>query len=483
VKKTHVRLLAAGVCLLFVILAGCQPTPETPPVVGKNDGDNKITSLFGETSATEGPYEAPDHWKEDAPITSAALSVMIDANVTAPDVTKFPVVKVDDHRFTQEEADEIIASLADGHEIFPPPEGMSREDKERYLLGMKARLAELKAIPNPSEAELIWIAKYEDVTIPQLEAEIAAMPEDATPEPFTTNFQPNTSEGGTYIMVAVDFGGERLAGIYISNGSDEVLGGVSMPCSRVGFNSRESNMYFTLDRTTREVTKENAIPNGTSITREEAIAQAEALMRKAGLTDMRLVLTMPASFSPGSVSDPTKQCWVLGYYPIVNGIPIAAIKRNVNPSALFDSYPGEDSDYIASFYSPVVLFYIDETGVWMQWDGQIDIQETLNENAVLLPFNQIQERITQQLPITYAAKEGTTEVHVTRVELNYMRARIKDTQDGYMLIPVWDVIGYTDEPLSNALAKGPKANPEDFLETLLTISAIDGAVLDRQLGY
>jgi hypothetical protein len=93
-------------------------------------------------------------------------------------------------------------------------------------------------------------------------------------------------------------------------------------------------------------------------------------------------------------------------------------------------------NYIASFSSPVASFHIIDDGIDMWWNGPIDIQETLNENAVLLPFDQIQERIKQQLLIKYVAKEGITEVHVTRVELAYMRARIKDTQDGYMLIPV-----------------------------------------------
>jgi hypothetical protein len=95
--KTHVGLLAIFFCVLFVILAGCQPTPEKPVVVGKNDGDNEVTSLFGKTSETEGSYEAPESWKEETPITSAGLTVAIDAEITVPNVTKFPVVKVDDH--------------------------------------------------------------------------------------------------------------------------------------------------------------------------------------------------------------------------------------------------------------------------------------------------------------------------------------------------------------------------------------------------
>jgi hypothetical protein len=469
--------------ILMLLLTGCQPTPEAPVVVGKNDGDNKVTALFGETSETEGSYEASESWKEETPITSGKLSVMIDAEISGPNVTKFPVVKVGDHVFTQAEADKIIAILSEGNELFPIT--MTREDKVRYLLAAKARLAELKAIESPSEAELIWIDKYEDVTIPQLEAEIAAMPEGATPAPFTTDFQPNPETGGTIIQVSADLGGGNLAKMDITNGSDDVQGGYSQPSSGVTFGTRSSIMYDTFDYNTREVTKENAIPNGTNVTHEEALAQAEALMRKVGLTDMRLALTIPASAMAGSTADTSNQCWFLRYYPLVNGIPIASMKRNNFTTMPWFTPPDDSDEFNAAFYSTEVIFYIDDTGIWMRWSAPLDLLETLNENAVLLPFDQIQERIKQQLSIKYAAKEGITEVHVTRVELNYMRARIKDTQDGYMLVPVWDVIGYTDQPIHNPFdgTDGPRVNPQDFLETLLTISAIDGSVLDRQHGY
>jgi hypothetical protein len=306
--------------------------------------------------------------------------------------------------------------------------------------------------------------------------EIQAMPEGETPAPVTTDFQPNSILGGTQIRVLTDLGAENLANIVISNGSDEVSGGSSFPSGSVMFgNGITGGVSSMIDEEKREVTKEDAVPAGVIITREEAVAQAEAMLVKLGLTDMHLALTIPAF-----VDNPSKQFWMFMYVPTVNGIPIATYKLNRN--AFYVTQSTSNEEYNSVFSSPVVTFQIDDSGIWMQWAGPIDIQETLNENAVLLPFEDIQARIKQQLPIKYAAREGVTQVHVTRIELNYMRARIKDTQDGYMLLPVWDVIGYNDEPLTGT-AKGPKANPEDFLETLLTISAIDGSVLDRRLGY
>jgi hypothetical protein len=218
--------------ILMLLLTGCQPTPETPVVVGKNDGDNNITALFGETSETEGRYEAKESWKEET-------------QVTVPDVTKFPVVKVDDHVFTQEEADELLASLSEGNALFPKE--MTRADKEELLLVMKARLAEFKAKSSPSESDLFIIADYEDRKIPLLEAEIKAMPEGATAKPFTTDFQPYSVTGGAIIEVLTDLGKDKLAYISVVNGSkEEVTNDFSMPSGMVTLNN-ETYDYWTID--------------------------------------------------------------------------------------------------------------------------------------------------------------------------------------------------------------------------------------------
>jgi hypothetical protein len=77
-KRICSKVLILALFLLLLMLTGCQPTPETPVVVGKNDGDNKVTALFGETSETEGPYTAPQSWLETLLTLNAMDGSVID---------------------------------------------------------------------------------------------------------------------------------------------------------------------------------------------------------------------------------------------------------------------------------------------------------------------------------------------------------------------------------------------------------------------
>ncbi len=98
---------------------------------------------------------------------------------------------------------------------------------------------------------------------------------------------------------------------------------------------------------------------------------------------MYLALTIPASLCTTlSTTDASKQCWMFIYVPIVNGIPIEMEKENMR--ARYKHAVSTNEEYNASFSNPVVSFQIDDSGIDMWWDGPIDIQETLNENAVLL---------------------------------------------------------------------------------------------------
>ena len=71
-------------------------------------------------------------------------------------------------------------------------------------------------------------------------------------------------------------------------------------------------------------------------------------------------------------------------------------------------------------------------------------------------------------------------VHITRLELGLMRVRSEDAQNEYRLIPVWDVIGYEDVDRITGVAN---PDPQNHIETLLTLNAVDGSTVDRDMGF
>ena len=64
---------------------------------------------------------------------------------------------------------------------------------------------------------------------------------------------------------------------------------------------------------------------------------------------------------------------------------------------------------------------------------------------------------------------------MNRVHLGLMRIKAKDTRGEGLLIPVWDFWGTRDFP----------ADSGEYVDEqiLLTVNAIDGTVIDRDLGY
>ncbi|MHB1313950.1 MAG: DUF6034 family protein [Christensenellales bacterium] len=469
-KKICTKMLALLLILLTLFaITGCQPTPDEPPVVGKNNTNALV-------EGTEAPYEAPEHWKEDKPIILKDLTVTIDADILTPNVAKYPVVSVRDKVFTQEEADKIISVLSQGKQLYSNKE--TRSELEQYLITLKAEVERLKK--EDSSSELILI--YEQYQIPNIEKRIQKLPEQDTEEPPVTDFA-MSEYGWEQISVRADAGQNVKAAITIINGSDTMLQyGYAIASSSVFFIKGPN--YNAYNQEKNEVLAEDTAPVGIQTTREEAIALTQQMIRALGISDLQLAQVRPAyrvkQYVTGVLE--SQQSWQIVYTPQVDGIPVTFYKDN---AATIVNGAMSSEGYNADYSNPIVAFYVDDSGIAvMRWMGPMEIGETLNENVKLLDFSEIQERIREQLPISYAYPKGnakTTQVHVTSIQLGYMRARVKDTQDEYMLMPIWDVFGYNDQ--TNSITGKAKTNPQNFIETMMTVNAMDGSVIDRRLGY
>ena len=73
-----------------------------------------------------------------------------------------------------------------------------------------------------------------------------------------------------------------------------------------------------------------------------------------------------------------------------------------------------------------------------------------------------------------ASDENVT-IDVSAVKLRYTRISEKDSFDTGLLVPVWDFIGTKTDQYGNGNdVRGA---------VLMSINAIDGSVIDRNLGY
>lgn len=131
---------------------------------------------------------------------------------------------------------------------------------------------------------------------------------------------------------------------------------------------------------------------------------------------------------------------------------------------------------------------------WMAPSTQPMVQQ---EQSTLLPFEEIAAIADTMLPEVIQGPDGRVlvevdqyngfdtrmDVDITKVSLSLMRIRDKGFLQG-TIVPVWDFWGTSDwydaEP--NAYGYQEKGMNYEY-QPMLTLNAVDGTVVDRQLGY
>lgn len=108
--KRHLKLpLFWLVCALLLFLIGCQPTPESPVVINKNDG--KLAEIIAATAnpdaadAADTIFQA-EAWNEE--YTLPLFSCHFRAEVLVPEAGVFPVYKIQSAQFTTDQSNELV---------------------------------------------------------------------------------------------------------------------------------------------------------------------------------------------------------------------------------------------------------------------------------------------------------------------------------------------------------------------------------------
>ena len=131
---------------------------------------------------------------------------------------------------------------------------------------------------------------------------------------------------------------------------------------------------------------------------------------------------------------------------------------------------------------------------WMAPSTQPVVRQA---ESTLLPFEEIASIADAMLPEVivgpketpltqldqYNGFETRMDVDITKVSLSLMRIRDKGSLQG-TIVPVWDFWGTWNwyEPGDNA-PDAMKKRATDVTQPMLTLNAVDGTVVDRQLGY
>lgn len=467
-KKKTMRMLSAA--LAVTLLSGCGAAQTNTPA---ETSVNQAMLLEKSAQPQESAYTFPKKFTGDWTGQEGKLTIHADAQVVAELGTALPTATVKPREFNQEDVDNLLKVLLKGEPLYShvqtkqelqghldyinSPDWTSDPGKPSDPASLEARRKELNA----------WYT-----------AEIAKAPEE---KPILHGFSDSDDPkwiGGTATVDGTEW--------EVSIRNDTDYGWTSAYIERTDYKYRD----YTIP-----------LPDAS---KEESIAQGNALMQALGLQNF--VLTDAQQWNVELPGD--NGIWRLYYAPTVNGFPVPGVRQDTTQThdgTVYHDYQywdyackdSENPDTV-SWYLENILLDVGKDGVlcfaWTAPSTQPVVQQA---QSTLLPFEEIAAIADTMLPEVIQGPDGRVlvevdqyngfdtrmDVDITKVSLSLMRIRDKGSLQG-TIVPVWDFWGTSDwydaEP--NAYGYQEKGMNYEY-QPMLTLNAVDGTVVDRQLGY
>lgn len=467
-KKKTMRMLSAA--LAVTLLSGCGAAQTSTPA---ETSVNQAMLLEKSAQPQESAYTFPEKFTGDWTGQEGKLTIHADAQVVAELGTNLPTATVEPREFNQGDVDNLLKVFLKGEPLYSyvqtkqelqghldyinSPDWTSDPGKPSDPASLEARRKELNA----------WYT-----------AEIAKAPEE---KPILHGFSDSDDPkriGGTATVDGIKWE------VSIRNDID---GGWTEACiERTDYKYRDYSIQ---------------LPDAS---KEESIARGNALMQALGLQNF--VLTDAQQWSVELPGD--NGIWRLYYAPTVNGFPIAGARQDITQThdgTVYQDYQywdyackdSENPDTV-SWYLENILLDVGKDGVLrFAWTAPSTQPVVRQAESTLLPFEEIAAIADTMLPEVIVGPKETPltqldqyngfdtrmDVEITKVSLSLMRIRDKGSLQG-TIVPVWDFWGTSDwydaEP--NAYGYQEKGMNYEF-QPMLTLNAVDGTVVDRQLGY
>lgn len=481
--NTSSKWSAKGICatlsiimLIGLCMTGCAAeaaeiaeAPAAPVSYEETAATEAPAAATTEAAATVSPLAqelgVPVPWQVELKSSDGMLTVLGDITVTLPDASAVPVAAVVFRELTERELQNVTTAFFGEGVTFTGTKTDTREYAEEYLRKWKELY----------DSILDGTCENKEPTYHKaVKEQYAYYTERAKSAPSAANHETIPPAFTEYI----DHKGDRypgFRGVAVKDGT-EYLVSASPNGISIGVLSGDSSLGY--DGTyLRE-------PVGLSVTREQATATAGLLAEKidAGLSLSHVM----AVAQRGSDGEASTWAWDCIFMREINGVRTVYDSRDV----------GTDMESNVSLEggrgNEKLTITVDARGVCrVQWANPLTVSEVTNPDAALLPFSKIESYVADQLREKYdyniAQTSGnrTDTLYMQCAELGLMRIG-KPGSGSYKLEPVWSFfIDFAEHPdyakLGQEIGAVYRGDPVRW--NSLTVSAIDGRLIDRDRGY
>ena len=467
-KKKTMRMLSAA--LAVTLLSGCGAAQTNTPA---ETSVNQAMLLEKSAQPQESAYTFPEKFTGDWTGQEGKLTIHTDAQVVAELGTALPTATVEPREFNQEDVDNLLKVFLKGEPLYSHVQ--TKQELQGHLDYINS--PDWTSDPGkPSDPASLEVRRKE--LNAWYTAEIAKAPEE---KPILHGFSDSDDPkwiGGTATVDGIKW--------EVSIRNDIDGGWTAAYIERTDYKYRDYSIQ---------------LPDAS---KEESIARGNALMQALGLQNF--VLTDAQQWSVELPGD--NGIWRLYYAPTVNGFPIAGARQDITQThdgTVYQDYQywdyackdSENPDTV-SWDLENILLDVGKNGVLrFAWTAPSTKPVVRQAESTLLPFEEIASIANTMLPEVIVGPKETPltqldqyngfdtrmDVDITKVSLSLMRIRDKGSLQG-TIVPVWDFWGTSDwydaEP--NAYGYQEKGMNYDF-QPMLTLNAVDGTIVDRQLGY
>lgn len=178
-KVTNATLVKTLIFIFSAImtLSACQPTPDKPIIVGKNQ-EVMLSAAAKTNTAQAGTVleqaNAPANYTNEISLANGRLMITVNASVSIPDAQGMPTLRVKAADFAQEQTDGMVKALFKGQPIYEVDESpiTKQQIQDRVVYWNRQRLSEFY-VNDPEGQALI------DEEIKRLEEKYTSAPEES----------------------------------------------------------------------------------------------------------------------------------------------------------------------------------------------------------------------------------------------------------------------------------------------------------------
>lgn len=472
-KKILVIILLNLVVALFT---ACQSTPDEEIITAKDNGA-LIEAAEQNNSVSTEPFSIemlniPD--KLSLSIIEDNLHINVDADIHIPDVESFQIIRVEGTDFLQQQVTFLFNYFCSDSDMYIMQSEMTKQQVEEQIINLKARLQEAKNNDDEGDIQIC-------------EDQIAIYSEKLLTAPET--FQKIISDGSLYLVDELHPNSDDIVGqytgLFVTDGEKDF---------RVYNNSdRKEPITFVREggggggralKTNAKIKfkKHDDILSG-SIYRipidENTTAEQQPYLSNLEITPFEAKQIVDDFLLNTNIPMVSKEIYLVkgsnfGFaYEVecarlVNGAPCAIVEGEASGGA---------DKFSQNWAYERLKVLVTENGIHtFEWNSPLEIMNTVVENCNLLPFSDIQSILETMLPIVYEYEANQlqgydTIINIDNIELTQVRVSEQNSITTGLLVPSWRFYGTKT------------INEQTTYGCWLTINAVDGSVINTDIGY